>query len=134
MAATDLMASLFGLDCDKLSKNERTLIEIIMINYVYQELVTYFRAIYDNQMEEFMLNGDVIRILVNDLVSSNEYSIQAIASYTGYPEDVIFDLAGGMNLNPTFALSTRIIELHALSRREFYNSLIKRIFEKIKNN
>lgn len=82
----------------------------------------------NNQGEKIrMLNTSVIRGLVNDLLSDNEYSLEGLAVYTGYPEDAIFDLIAGINTNPTIGLSTKIIELHAIARRDFYDGLVKKI-------
>ncbi len=132
MTATDLVISLLRDPCDNLTQNEKTFLEMITFNYLYQQLLTTFQETFGNHREEFMIDGVLIQNLVNDLIASSDYSISALASYTGYPEDVIYDLASGMNLQPTLSLSTKIIELHALSRREFYSGLIRKILDKIK--
>jgi len=132
MTATDLVISLLRYPCDNLTQHEKTFLEMITFSYLYQQLLTTFQETFGNHREEFMIDGVLIQNLVNDLIASSDYSIPALASYTGYPEDVIYDLASGMNLQPTLSLSTKIIELHALSRREFYSSLIRKILDKIK--
>jgi len=131
MSATDLLTSLFRTNFYELDKKEKTSIEVLIFKYIYQELKTYYGEFFFIKMEGLMPNGAVICNLLNDLISSNEYSIAAVASYTGYPEDVIYDLAGGINLNPTVTLSTKIIELHSISRPDFYKDIIKKICEKI---
>ena len=79
-------------------------------------------------------SSPVIRGIVNDLLTNSDYSVQGLANYTGYPEDVIYDLAIGMNTNPTLNLSTKIVELHAIARRDFYSELIKKVITKLTND
>lgn len=131
MAATDLLGSMFRLYFAKLSKNERVLLETILFVYLYQELIECYEAENNYKMENSMISGPVIRGIVNDLLVNNEYSVQGIANYTGYPEDVIYELAAGMNTNPTLILSTKIVELHAIARRDFYSELIKKVVIKL---
>src|SRR5690606_27055388 len=76
------------------------------------------------QQEEPMVDGLMIRRLVNDLIINEEYSIAGLAHYTGFPEDVIYDLASGINNDPTISLAYKIIELHAQARQELYLSLL----------
>jgi hypothetical protein len=135
MAASDLLSSLFRLGCDKLSKKEKLLLETMLFSDLYQVLKeSYIAASETNhQLKEkhSMIKGSIIRGLINDLLMTNEYSLQGLANYTGYPEDVICDVAAGMNKNPTLVLSARIIELHAMTRREFYDGLVKKVIAKL---
>jgi hypothetical protein len=80
-----------------------------------------------NKKEENMADGQMIGKLVNDLIVNDEYSIQGLATYTGYPEDVIHDLASGKNGNPSIELANKIIELHFFSRRELYLFFLKKM-------
>jgi len=131
MAATNLVDSLFHFYFDNLTKKEKVLLEIIFFVYLYHELIDFYKEKYNHNMEGSMINGFVIRGLVNDLLINEEYSIQGLANYTGYPEDVICDVAAGMNTNPTLILSAKIVELHAVARRDFYHDLIKKIMSKL---
>jgi hypothetical protein len=81
-----------------------------------------------------METNSTIRNLVNDLLSSNEYSIDGLATYTGYPEDVIYDIAAGMNNNPTLVSAIKIIELHIMCRQDLYIDIAKKITSKISFN
>lgn len=131
MAATDLLESLFRPYFDKPSKKDRLLLETILFIHLYQELIICFSEKNGHKKESSMVNGPVIRSIVNDLLVNNEYSLQGLANYTGYPEEVIYDVAVGMNTNPTLTLSTKIIELHAIARRDFYSELIKKVIVKL---
>ena len=134
MAATDILGSLFRFYGEKISKQERILIEAIFFQQIYQELVQGFEIkIKNTQREDDMLDGNIINTLVNDLLDSEEYSVEGLASYTGCSEDVIYDLAAGINSNPTLTISTKIIELHFVARQELYNSLIKKILAQMQH-
>src|SRR3990167_933326 len=113
MAATDLL-DLFPISCNKMSKKEKLMLETILFKYLYQELATQYAS--NTQKEENdMINSFVIKNLTNELLTMEEYSLEGLATYTGFPEEVISDLARGINLHPTFALSTKIIELHVIA-------------------
>lgn len=131
MAATDLLQSVFRINTCELPKKEKHLLEIILFKYLYHELMMSLGVTKYKTMENEMLDGMIIRGLVNDLLVSGEYSIQGLAEYTGYNEDVIYDLAAGLNGNPTLRLATKIIELHSNVRQTFYHSLINKVLKDI---
>jgi hypothetical protein len=137
MATTELLTSLFQLYCiPNLLKKEKCLLETIFFVYLYQELLIHFEeqtAKDQSVEEESMLDGYVIRQLIHDLISSEDYSIPGIACYTGFPEDVIFDLASGVNAHPSLSFARKIVELHAMARREFYSKLIPKVWSKVKS-
>lgn len=126
MLASYLISKIFRLHDISIAINDKKLIESAYLHLLYQELTHYL----DNTGSTMETNS-TIRNLVNDLLSSNEYSIDGLATYTGYPEDVIFDIAAGMNNNPTLVLAIKIIELHILYRQDLYIDIAKRIAGKI---
>lgn len=131
MSATDLLGSILKLEPNTLPKRERAMFEVVFFKYLYSELVTSFKKIIKNNQEKDMLDGSIIRSLVNELLISGEYSIQGLANYTGYSEDVIYDVSSGINHSPTLAFSTKVIELHFLARKEFYDSLVCKVFSQV---
>lgn len=131
MATMDLLTNLFHVQLETLSKKEKLLLETILFNLLYQELIESYQVDDSNQKENEMINEPMIRLLINDLLSNNDYSLQGLASYSGFPEEVIYDLATGITSNPTLALSTKIIELHAIARKDFYCELIKKMITKL---
>lgn len=76
-----------------------------------------------------MIEEQFIRYIINDLITSEEYTLPGIAYYTNTPEEVIYDLASGANNNPSLRLSRKIVELHQSTRPELYTHLIKKITE-----
>ena len=131
MCAMDLLSNVLHFYFDKLPRKEKLLLEAIFFAFLYQELATHYKTESNQTREVSMINDPVICNLVNDLLINNDYSIQGLADYTGYPEDVIYDLAAGMNTNPTILLSTKIIQLHAIARRDLYNTLLKKVITKL---
>ncbi len=74
-----------------------------------------------------MLEGNFIRLVINDILLTEEYTVQGIACYTQTPEDVIYDIAMGNNLAPSFPLSRKIIEIHRSIRPDLYSNILKKI-------
>ncbi|MBA3661117.1 MAG: hypothetical protein H0W64_05295 [Gammaproteobacteria bacterium] len=131
MASTDLLLSLFRPYIINLSKKEILLLELVFFIYLYQELTVWCHE--HGSVENSMISSLTISKLVNDLLINNEYSLEGLASYTGYPQDVIYDLAAGVNSEPTLVLSAKIIELHSIARREVYNDLVHKALTKFIN-
>lgn len=77
-----------------------------------------------------MSYGGLIYILVNDLIRSNDYTIQGIANYADLPEELIYDISIGNNDNPSIEASRKIIELHKSARPTLYKTMMKKIAEK----
>ena len=78
-------------------------------------------------MENIMLEECLIKYIINDILSTEEYSLSGIAYYTNSPEDVIYEIAMGNNTNPSLFLSKKIIELHRSVRPYLYHELIKKV-------
>ncbi|MBV9575162.1 MAG: hypothetical protein JO149_00905 [Gammaproteobacteria bacterium] len=126
MSRMDLLKDLFRLDCKKLSKNEKALLEMLLFVCLVKELLTYYN-------KEILMENNLVTIIINDLLINNEYSIDALANYTNFPEEVIYDLAAEINTQPTLALSMRLVELHAIARRDLYSELVKKVIDKFLN-
>ena len=127
MIASYLINKLFHLNDIPIASNKKKLIESVYLIRLYQEL-----SLFTHETGSTMENNSTIRNLVNDLLASDEYSIDGLATYTGYPEDVIYDIAAGMNTNPTLLLAIRIIELHIMFRRDLYNEIAQKIISNLK--
>ena len=65
--------------------------------------------------------------MINDILLSEEYTLPGIACYTQMPEDVVNDIATGLNTNPSVKFIRRIIELHRIVRRDLYAQIMKKI-------
>lgn len=122
----DYLINLLGFKTKNTTKKEILILEIIIHFYIFQNLYNFFNEeLKEIDMEGRMFDGEIIRRLANDLISSDDYSLAGLAKYTGYPEEVIYELIVGLNHNPTIGLANKIIELHVMSRREQYMAFLK---------
>lgn len=65
--------------------------------------------------------------MIKDILSTQEYSLAGIATHTHIPEEVLCDVAAGINNNPTFELSRRLFELHINVRHDLYEGIMQKI-------
>lgn len=123
-----------------IEKNELTLLEANFFLGICRELKEIFRAQnseyfklmkLDFEREDIMLEENFIRFIINDILSTETYSLTGIACYTNTPHDVIYEIAIGRNTNPSYSIVRKIIELHRSVRLDLYNMIIAKI---MKNN
>jgi len=79
------------------------------------------------EIEDAMMEAKFARCVINDILSTEEYTLSGIACYTHTPEEVVYDVAIGVNTSPTAIFVRKIIELHRSIRRELYQEIIKKI-------
>lgn len=120
-----------------LSKPEQNIFKAYLLNHLYQNArqlcqmyyLQYFKFLKNHYQEDEMIDAGVIRFLINDIIATEEYSLEGVANYLRVPLDVVVDLVTGININPSLALSTKIIELHTTVRKTVYGEIIKKIAE-----
>lgn len=127
------------MDRTILTKEENMLLEIELFTLILEELKElfihqhkdYFRLLkFTREMEHAMIENHFIRYIINDILSTEEYSLTGIAYYTQIPEEIIFEIAAGLHDSPSFSLSRRIIELHRMVRNEWYETILKKCIHK----
>src|SRR3990167_10918666 len=133
MSKTDLRYCLLGSQAVKLSTAEKILLEIKLLNCIYYELCEIFKARYKEyqrlikstfDQEDSMCSIKFMQEMIKDILSTEEYSLAGIATHTHIPEDVLSDVAAGVNTHPTFELSRKLFELHMGVRRDLYNKIM----------
>ncbi len=138
MSSTQPLCHLVGINSQKLSKNENILLEAELFSRLCEELKNIFREQYqryfdllkfDREREDTMLEASFLRFLLNDILLTEEYSLEGIAYYTQIPEDVICDVMAGTNSAPSLPLSRKIIDLHRSVRPNLYREIIKKILD-----
>lgn len=143
MAAMEPLCHLIGINSKKFSKEEFKLLEAEIFIRIYDELKEIFRKKYKDfsylikltiNQENTMLEKNFTQIILNDILSTEEYTLQGIAHYTDIPEDVIHELASGLNTKPLVTCLRKVIELHRLVRRELYQSIGKKIRDSYLSN
>ena len=88
----------------------------------------YFRLMNSNaEMEDTVMESKFVRCVINDILSTEEYTLSGIAYYTQIPEEVVYEIATGINTNPSALFLRKIIELHRLIRRDLYRDIVKKI-------
>lgn len=139
MPALEPLCHLIGINFYKLSKEERFILEADFFLCVHEELREnvkqeqrdYFRLLKINpKKENSMIEANLIRCIINDILSTEEYSLPGIAYYTDFPEDIIFEIATGRNSNPSLSLAVKIIALHRSVRPKLYQEILKKIVKK----
>jgi len=136
MSATELLCQIIGVNSHKLSKEENFILEAEFFTRVCEELMEVFKAQYKDyfhlmkcnaEMENAIMETKFVRCVINDILSAEEYTLPGIAYYTQTPEEVVYDVAMGLNTNPSAIFLRKIIELHRSIRRDLYREIIKKI-------
>lgn len=136
MPATEPLCQIVGINTKNLSREENYIIEVELFVRVCEGLKEiiksqnkdYFRLMkLDAEMENTMLDAILIRHVINDILLTEEYSMEGIACYTQTTEDVICDVIAGKNAAPSLPLSRKIIELHRSVRPNLYREVMKKI-------
>lgn len=138
MSAVMPLYNLIEMDVDNFTQIEKNFLDTVLFLNVCEELKmllfkeykNYFLAIKDNvQKEKVMLEQNFIGCILNDILATKEYSLAGIAYYTDTPEDVLYDVIAGTNINPAFSLVRKVIELHRLIRSDLYLSLLNKVIQ-----
>ncbi|MFZ2315412.1 MAG: hypothetical protein WAW86_07125 [Gammaproteobacteria bacterium] len=138
MASITPLYHLIEINSDDFSKEEMFFMDMILFFNLCEELrniilsgyKSYFFSIKANaEKEKSMLEQNFMSCILNDILSTAEYSLTGIAYYTNTPEEVLLDISTGANSNPTFAVSRKLIDLHRSVKPELYLSLLKKILQ-----
>lgn len=136
MSAIQELCCLYGVDPKQFSKEENILLEANLFTRICEELKEiyreqnkdFFRLIkFTKEMEDEMLEANFIRHVINDILATDEYTLDGIAYYSGSSEDVIHEVATGLNTSPSLSLARKIIELHRTIRPDLYRTILSKI-------
>lgn len=136
MAAMELICQWADISLSNLSKEELFFVEAEFFIRVCDELKIFFKKQYSNyfqimkftkEMENTMLETNFVRLILKDILLTEEYNLTGIACYTNTHEDVVQEVLDGRNSSPSAMLLRRSIDLHRSVRRELYHSIIKKI-------
>lgn len=139
MAAVLPLTSLLGVNRSMFSKLEYLILEADLFSIVCKALKEEFRIQNENyfnliklnkQEENDMIEMRFIRLLIEDILSTEEYDLTGIARYTDTHEDIIDQIFTGCITSPAVIFIQRVIELHRAVRPEIYDKIIKKITEK----
>lgn len=136
MPTMEPLCQIAGISTNSTSRNISCLIEAELFVRVCEQITEiiksknkdYFRLMKLNtEMEDAMLDANLMCYVINDILLTEEYSLEGIALYTQTPEDVICDVLAGKNSAPSLPLSRKIIELHRFVRPNLYREIMKKI-------
>lgn len=136
MAALEPLYHLLEEPQKKLSKIEILLTEVILFLQLEPALNKKIQSTYDlskghfhdNQHKEsMMIENNFVRNMIEDILSTEEYSLDGIAFHLNIPEEVLSDILIGYNQSPSLSLARKIMELHKYVRRDLYHHLVKKI-------
>jgi len=105
------------------------LIRFKELKHVFSDCYTeYFHLIkITKEKGDTMLNSRFLSLIINDILATEEYTLEGIANYTNVHTDVLYEILAGLNLTPSADLLQRNIELHRSVRYSLYESIIKKI-------
>jgi len=136
MSAIRPLLTLLKLDLSSFSKAELTLLEAMLFKHICEELKELFRKKYKEyfrlmkfnlEKENDMLDNQFLRLILNDILGTEEYNLAGIAYYTDTPLDVIQEVLDGRNTKPSAILLCRSLDMHCTVRREVYDAIIKKM-------
>lgn len=142
MPAMEPLCHLIGIHSKNFSKEEIKLLEAELFVKIHDELKEFFRKKYKDffylmkfteKKEDAMLEKNVTKLILNDILSTEEYTLQGIARYTDTHEDIIHELASGLNTRPLAVCFRKVIELHRSVRHELYQEIAKKIVSQYLN-
>jgi hypothetical protein len=79
------------------------------------------------EKENAMHETSALLFVINDIIMSEEYSLEGVANYTQIPEEVICDIISGKNKTPSLHISRKLINLHRTVRPDVYKKVIEKI-------
>lgn len=136
MSALVPLCHLIGINPAKLAKQESALLEAELFIRICEELKEVYRKQYKNyfcvmkftlEKENAMLEKNFISLIIRDILSTQDYTLEGIARYIDTHEDVVNDLVSGRNTTPTATCLRKTVELHRSVRRELYEAIGKKI-------
>jgi hypothetical protein len=143
MPSEELLCRLAGIMPNNLSKEESIIIEAELFTRLYEKLKEfykekqkdYFKLLkFDKEMEMLMFEKNFTRCVINDILSTNEYTLSGIAYYTETPEEIVFEIASGHNTNPSVDFFRKIVEIHRTVRSDLYRALMEKILFEYSEN
>lgn len=136
MAAMEPLCQLIGINSSLLSKRENLILEAVFFERLSLELKDFFINQHKDYFrilkivlnkEKEMIETSLIRWMVQDVLSTEQYDLKGIAYYTGASEEEIQELYIGRMMNPSIFLFRGLVELHKSVRPDLYRAIMKKI-------
>lgn len=136
MSTIQSLRYLMGITPSNLNKKEILLLEAEIFSYIYQELKKIFRTEYKDyfslmhfttEQENDMFEANFVRLIIRDIISTNEYDLKGVAQYTNTHCDVIEEMITGRNRQPSATFLQRLISLHHLVCEDVYFPIMRKL-------
>jgi len=135
MSSNEPFSRLMRINPDNLTKGENFLLELDLLVRLCEKLNDFFTEHhkdfiamkFNTDLENANLEAKLLYLIIWDIQSTQEYTVEGMARYIDTYEDVIIEVFSGRNKHPSATLLRKTIELHRTIRRELYNSIIKKI-------
>lgn len=110
MPSIEPLCHLAGIKLSTFTKEENLFIEAELFTQICEELKEIFREKYREyfRLMKFSLNKENAmleiyfwRLIINDILSTQEYTLSGIARYTDTLEDVVEEIFTERNTNPS---------------------------------
>ena len=111
-----------GINRRFISKEEQILLDALLLDAMCDELMDIY-----HKKGVVSMSGNIVSMMLVDLIRSEDYTISAVAAYANLPEDVVYDIAIGAITNPSLDASRKIIKLHVGARSELYRRVMQKI-------
>jgi hypothetical protein len=143
MAAIKSLCSLIEINFRGLSKVELIALEAELFRNVCLELKNHFMEQHKDffevmnftaETEGNMLENNFTKLILKDILLTQEYTLEGLANYTGVHIDILHDVICGLNMNPSAALLQRAIDLHRTVRSGFYHCIIQKVIAEYSKN
>lgn len=137
MPALQSLSFLLKIDTTLLSKEETLLLDLNLFTKIYRVLKQYyleqqqfyFRLIkFTKEMENSVIEKKFLCLIINDILSTEEYTLSGLAYYTDTHIDVIQEILDERNVNPSALFLRRLIEIHLKVRHDLYENILKKIY------
>lgn len=135
MPAIEPLKDLLKIIPKKMDPREQMLLEAGLLVFIHQILIdhqkmknkNYFKLLkLSTDMENKMLEENLLSFIINDIISTGEYTLEGIAYYIDTHEDILFEIASGFNQNPSTIIFKKIISLHQSVRKDLYEAITKK--------
>lgn len=136
MAALEPLYQLLAMPEKKMSKNEMLLTEVILflqLESALNKTIQHTHRVHERFIEDhcdkeiMMQDTNFVKNMIEDILSTEEYSLEGIAYHLKIPEEILSDILVGYNQSPSLTLARQIMEVHKCVRRDLYHHLLKKI-------
>lgn len=127
-----------------LSKKRNYLLKIFLLWYSHQFLCQNKKSLIFNDisfkstsvMELYMLDNKVIRVVIEEIIETGEYTLEGIANYSRLPIDVFIDIMCENHISPSLTLWSKVISLYVQVKPEIVKYLFDTLTSEndVKNN